>query len=72
MFLEAATHKKNISRTFSFKSSRSLISFQKQSRSLKNIEIHLGAATHLLKHKNIFRSSYTNLHGFCTKYTHFV
>ena len=66
MFLESATqsstYSKTICCTFSFRSSRSLISFR-------------SSHTFFKKHWNVYRSSHTSsnikkyqLHGFCTKY----
>ena len=73
MFLEAATHKENISCTFYFRSSRSLIFFRSSRTFFKNIEIYLEAATHLLKHKEyVQKQVHIFFHGFCMKYTHFV
>ena len=68
MFLEAATHQKN-SCTFSFRSSRTLISFRSSRTFLKKHRIFSEAATHSLKSMGSIQKQ---LHGLCTKYTHFV
>ena len=49
MFLEAATHKK-ISAAHFLSEAVVNIFPEAAARFLRNIEIHLGAATHLLKH----------------------
>ena len=49
--LEAATQIKNISCTFSFRSSRTLISFRSSLTFIKKYEMFPEAATHFLKHK---------------------
>ena len=57
---------------FLFRSSRPfcLISFRSDRTFFQKHEIFSKAVAHLLNIKNTFRSSCTNFHGCCTKYTH--
>ena len=72
MFLEAATTQK-IAARFLSEAATNWYLLEAAARSLKNIEIHLGAVTHLLKHKKyVQRQLHIFFHGFCTTYTRFV
>ena len=73
MFLEAATHIKISYAHFLSEAVVHRYLSGEAKLSLRNTEIHLGAATYLLKHKKyVQRQLHILFLGFCTKYTHFV